>query len=329
MINSIKISFLIQSLKLILFSPFKKVVLIGTPEHGNLGDHAISIAERILLKKNRIRCVEISGYFYRRFPKLISQFIKKKDVIGIHGGGFLGSLWKEEDDMANQIIQTYPNNRIVIFPQTIFFTCDKDCQEFIKVYSSHKDLHLFLREENSYKLAVDILKNSNCKIYLVPDMALSLDTDYLNVPERGNKVLLCFRTDKEIILSQENRHTIKKLISNINCETEEITTCYPRCIVLANREKELNRLLTKIKTSKYLIADRLHAMIFAYITGTPCYVFDNISHKVSGVYKWIEDCDYIRFCEKTDMSEIDFSLKPGAKKNFDNEFQELVKVLQK
>lgn len=43
-----------------------------------------------------------------------------------------------------------------------------------------------------------------------------------------------------------------------------------------------------------VITDRLHGMIFAAITGTPCIAFDNISKKVSGVYKWIESLEYIK-----------------------------------
>ena len=38
-------------------------------------------------------------------------------------------------------------------------------------------------------------------------------------------------------------------------------------------------------------------MIMAAITDTPCIVFDNSTHKVKGVYKWIEKIDFIQFLE--------------------------------
>ncbi len=38
-----------------------------------------------------------------------------------------------------------------------------------------------------------------------------------------------------------------------------------------------------------MITDRLHGMVFAVITGTPCLVFDNVSKKISMVYQWIRE----------------------------------------
>ena len=69
-------------------------------------------------------------------------------------------------------------------------------------------------------------------------------------------------------------------------------------------------------------------MIFAYITGTPCYVFDNLSHKVSGVYEWIKDCGYIKYCENTNIKDTVFSLSPGVPKQFDKDFMGLISVIK-
>ena len=44
-----------------------------------------------------------------------------------------------------------------------------------------------------------------------------------------------------------------------------------------------------------LITDRIHGMLFAAVTGTPCIALDNVSKKVSGAYEWIQYLDYIQF----------------------------------
>lgn len=322
------ISWLQQLLKLILSFPRKRAILIGSPEHGNLGDHAISIAERIFFDTNNIRCIEIAGGLYRKFPRIVKFLIKGKDVVCINGGGFLGSLWKLEDNMVNEIIVKFKRNRIVIFPQTIYFTNDYDRNKFVDVYSSHKDLHLFLREKNSYELAKSILNDTVCKIYLAPDMVLTLNTKDI-MTQRANTILLCMRSDKESVLHEDTLKAIDNLATAFNADTKRITTNTPgRKILFSEREMALRELLKEIKSSKLLIADRLHAMIFAYITGTPCYVFDNLSHKVSGVYEWIKDCGYIKYCDSSDFNKNNCLLSPGTPKCFDNEFQKLVAVIK-
>ena len=322
-----RLSWWTQLLKLVLTFPLKRSVLIGSPEHGNLGDQAISLAERIMLHKNNIYVVEIAGGLYRRKPCFVKIFVKRKDVICISGGGFLGSLWKLEDDMVNDIVLKFRNNRIVIFPQTLYFTSVEDRKKFVEIYSSHKDLHLFLREKNSYELARNILQGTKCKVHLAPDMVFSLNMEDLK-PQPTNTVLLCLRTDKESILNAETKKAIDRFSASLNAETEYITTNSSRLVLFFERKKELYAICRKIKSSKLLITDRLHAMIFAYITRTPCYVFDNLSRKISGVFRWIEDCGYIKYCDNSAFNFTEFPLLLSTPKCFDREYQELIDAVK-
>lgn len=60
-----------------------------------------------------------------------------------------------------------------------------------------------------------------------------------------------------------------------------------------NIEEREDRVLQRLKVFSgydFVVTDRLHGMIFSYICGTPCIVFDNKTHKVSGVYNtWLSD----------------------------------------
>ena len=58
-------------------------------------------------------------------------------------------------------------------------------------------------------------------------------------------------------------------------------------------------------SAELVVTDRLHGMIFATITGTPCLVFSNNNHKVSESYKWIHSLPYIKFI-KTAEEAISF-----------------------
>ena len=80
----------------------------------------------------------------------------RNDIILIHGGGFLGTLWMGQELHVRKIIETFPNNKIIILPQTIFYGEDEESKRQFelskKIYGKHKDLHIFAREEISYNI---------------------------------------------------------------------------------------------------------------------------------------------------------------------------------
>ncbi|MNE93367.1 putative pyruvyl transferase EpsI [compost metagenome] len=51
-----------------------------------------------------------------------------------------------------------------------------------------------------------------------------------------------------------------------------------------------------------MITDRLHGMIFAAITSTPCIALGNYNYKVVGSYEWIKHLGYIKFTN--DINQI-------------------------
>ena len=55
--------------------------------------------------------------------------------------------------------------------------------------------------------------------------------------------------------------------------------------------------LDEFRKSKLVVTDRLHGMLFAAITGTPCIALGNSSGKVKGVYDWLTHLDYIQYVD--------------------------------
>lgn len=53
-----------------------------------------------------------------------------------------------------------------------------------------------------------------------------------------------------------------------------------------------------------MVTDRLHGMIFAYITGTPAIVFSNSNQKVKNCFEWIKDCGYIFYMDSFDKKSF-------------------------
>ena len=108
-------------------------------------------------------------------------------------------------------------------------------------------------------------------------------------------ILLCFRSDKESLLCEDVRKRIRVIAGEYSEKTQYTSTVLPFAIQTEERGRYLEEKINEFKRSELVITDRLHGMIFAAITGTPCIALNNSSKKVEGVYQWIRKNDYIRF----------------------------------
>lgn len=266
---------------------------MNTPSYGNLGDQAIAIAEIALLKEHakEYAILELEDSWIKSTIKYWTRIINKRDIICITGGGYLGDLWMHEEEFVEQVLKKFPKNKVVIFPQTIYFRDESNVEKSKIAYQNHQgELIFFARDMNSFAF----LQSQNfriTKLEYVPDMVLNYE--YHTQQMRGDKVLLCFRDDVEQEVSQEIKDGIKEWISNNQLSYFETSTNIQGRVDTSNREQLVKEKLDEFASAKFVITDRLHAMIFAAITGTPCLAIDNVSKKVSGVYEWIKDLKYI------------------------------------
>lgn len=285
----------------------KKVFLLGTPVHGNLGDHIIAVAEIEFLRRLGLDPVELSMPYCNVFFKHLIKLIQPQDLILISGGGWLGSLWKYNEMFVRKVITTFKRNYIMILPQTVSYE-DGDV-EFLesgkRVYRLHPNLYCYTREMNSFtfiKKHKFLSKDDNVK--LVPDMALAFNWTNKKLPRHS--IGVCLRTDKEKSMSSELQNQIETYLYQNQYDYTLISTVLDKWIRTKDRRKFLDEKLDEFSTKKLIITDRLHAMIFAVITGTPCIAFDNATHKVSGVYKTLGDIEYVSFANSFDSFESAF-----------------------
>lgn len=280
----------------------KRIFLLGTPVHGNLGDHAIALAE---LKFFKSYCPDytvfevpspVVAFCMRRLKKLIGR-----DLICINGGGSMGTIWPDDEQLFQRIIQSFPDNRIIFFPQTVYYEDTPfglaEMERAKKIYSSHRSLHLFAREEASFKLMQQVFKDNPS--YLVPDIATYL-TGYDDSHKRDG-ILLCLRKDKEGIMGGERKKALMELAGRYSNKVQQTDTVLYQAVRAGERINALNEKFDEFKSAQLLITDRLHGMIFAAITATPCIAMNNSSGKVKGVFEaWLKNLEYITFVESPD-----------------------------
>lgn len=316
----------------------EKIYLIGAPVYGNLGDQAITLGEYKFLENIKFHktLVEIPSFYIRRHTELFKFIIGKSDIL-IQGGGFLGSLWPVEEEMVRKVIKNFPDNKIVIFPQTLYFTDDEEGikQKTIsqEIYKEHKNITLFLRDEVSYRFAKNDMKMKN--IHLAPDMALILDS-VERVDEVRENILFCLRGDKEKSLSKEQEQKLIDVVGRLYPEDKIIytDTVSTKNVWKNQREKAVYDKIEEFSKAKMVVTDRLHGMVFAALAGTPCIVMGSCNYKVKGIYNWIKNNTYISFVD--DFNLIDESIHKvmmsGSIKNFDKtliegQFEELKEII--
>lgn len=284
----------------------KKYILLDTPTHGNLGDHAITIAEEDFISKLDIGFSELVADKIDNHEKIYSKITPSDKIILIHGGGFIGDIWKNEEERLKRILSSFYRNKIIIFPQTVSFKVNTEKEQAFfneskKIYSSHKNLELFVRERQSY----NFMKNNmpNVKVEMVPDIVISFSPDIRPAVRKG--IVLCFRKDREKLLTNSQINEVNQILKKkYEFADMRITdTVINKMIQPKDRQKEVYDKLKEFASAELVVTDRLHGMIFAAITNTPCIAFGNTSGKVKGVYEWIKDNDYIFYANS--MSEFE------------------------
>ena len=311
-------------------TPF--VFLLLTPEHGNLGDHAIAYAETEILNKAGISYIEITGkqLYALKYYNLLGMM--KGHLILINGGGNLGTLWMDAELLQREIIKKNPKSKILILPNTVYYAEDnwghKELKKSIEIYNAHEKLTIYAREQTSYEFMKPIYKD----VRLMPDMVMSLRPEIPTKERHG--CLLCLRGDCEKTITEEQEQEIRlqaaALFGNDVADTDMIS---PGGVSVDQREKALQQKFAEFSGSKLVITDRLHGMIFCAITGTPCIVVDSKSPKVRGCYEWIKHLDYVRFADSPSQIALEYQQIPEGEHLFNNSrmlhyYDELAQVVK-
>lgn len=302
----------------------QRFILLDTPTHGNLGDHAIVIAEKQFIEAffPTKRVYEFTQQDYLSCEKEIIASLNQSDIILIPGGGFIGTLWPNHEKVILRILKKLRAHKIIIFPHTFFFEQSKQgeaaLRKFKKAVNSCNNLFLFARERQSYDFLTQEVGIPIEQCSCVPDIVtfLSYEQSY----ERTDKVLLCLRNDIEKVTETNNLEEIKKELTKRNLEFEYTDTVIQHKRIFGNEsEKLVHQKLSEFAQCKLVITDRLHGMLMAAITGTPCLFMDNSSRKVSGTYEWIKELEYIKPLDMQTMNAFINHLKDGQTYHYHNE----------
>jgi exopolysaccharide biosynthesis predicted pyruvyltransferase EpsI len=192
------------------------------------------------------------------------------ELILFEGGGYIGDIWYGPV-LMRQVMKNY-SQPVAVGPQSFFF----DKTDFQKYFENERKVTLFCRERASMDYLKKIQLPSFVKLYLSRDLALYNEAKdlwkYLN-PFDHPFALLCFRNDKESILSKDYK---KKIISAFdNPLIKDIST-----------KGSLSDFISCVYYADEIHTDRLHVAILGYIFEKDVTLYENVYYKNQGVWDY-------------------------------------------
>lgn len=305
-------------------------------DYNNLGDMAITIAQRQMLEKllPGYSVIEVPKSEVFIYIKMIQEIPVQNALITLIGGGNNGTLYEFLEQPRRLILRKLKNYRIISFPQSVFYAETARGipykKAFSKICNRCKNLTLTAREKESFDKYRSI---TNTNVILTPDTVFSLSLP-TNLGNQSKKVAAIFRDDKEKAITSDFQKSIIEIIEENGYEIYHQDTC---SVDIDNGvENELNNYINELRKVKFAVTDRLHGMILCYVTKTPCIVFGISNSKIDSTYStWLNHQNFIFLLHgnenKEEMVKYIRSIESIEKINYkslENEFAPLYKTIK-
>jgi len=284
--------------------PKCKVAYFDYPVISNVGDLLIWMGTEKWIEKNNYSVICRTNINDGHFPNLDPD-----TIILCQGGGNFGDLYKHQQ-YREKIVLTYPNNKIIFLPQTIYYQNPRNLIKTANVHKEHQNLVLYLRDDRSLEIAKVNFKEA--RLYSCPDMATFLYPMNL-ISAKSNSFKNIFLMRKDI---EKSSHEPSIPVGSWVGDWKTITGSEA---LLIKAFQLLNftlfrffsakvtfliwsKLATQIvmKSANHFIAadhvttSRLHGHILALLLEKPVTLIDNNYGKNKLYYqKWHKDCDLV------------------------------------
>ncbi|MCW0484120.1 polysaccharide pyruvyl transferase family protein [Gaoshiqia sediminis] len=298
-------------------------IFLDLPYYTNIGDTLIWKGTEEFLKTLPYKCRYRAAIETYRKPT-----ISRDVIILLQGGGNFGDIWRRHTDFCLRIIHEFPENRIIVLPQTVYYADITVLKADAERMAKHPNLTICARDLVTHELLKTNFSNNN--ILLLPDMAFCIPQSYLNkyIQPVEDKTLFFKRKDKEFQSFDFRKH----LRNHSNVEEHEWPSMEKRLIGnnilnylksahgIFSRFKFLGAITAKVvdwyaihiympylvkigiqflSSYQYIFTTRLHGAILAVLLQKTITFFDNSYGKNSSFYNtWLKDAKEIEFVER-------------------------------
>ncbi|WP_307996259.1 polysaccharide pyruvyl transferase family protein [uncultured Bacteroides sp.] len=286
-------------------------VLWDLPYYTNIGDILIWEGTECFLKDLSAQCISKCAYqtfTYRPLPK--------NTTILLQGGGNFGDLWRMHQEFRLKVIELYPDNKIIILPQSIYYQDTGILESDAYLMSRHSNLTICVRDTQSLEILNSYFFKNN--LLLLPDMAFCISQQIL-------KKYNCNSTSKILFLKRNDIELCEKDYESYVVEDKNIVDVkdWPTMEADFFQFKILGKLvrfhqysMADIFASNYLkpylvkkgirflnnydkvYTTRLHVAILSILLGKTFVFFDNSYGKNKFFYEtWLKDIDDANFVD--------------------------------
>ncbi|OOF51050.1 polysaccharide pyruvyl transferase [Rodentibacter genomosp. 1] len=289
------------------------------PLHLNVGDLLIYHGTEQFFKDHHIH-VTLKRCEFDIDINEVKQKITPNTTILLHGGGNFGDLYPQHQKIREAMVQHFPNNRIIVLPQTLYFKDQKNLEKSAALFNQHADCYLLARDERT----AESFKQFSSNVTLSPDMAHQL---YGTLPtKQGNSGKQLYFLRKDIEASDVEKNILTTLPSQANVQDwEDILTRLDSIVLalswriskfahqqnwgwlknlfhqfwFAYTKRIVNRVAKVFLQNDQVTTTRLHGHIFSCLLEIPNRVCDNAYGKNSGyAHLWTKNIDFVEIDKK-------------------------------
>ncbi len=301
-----------------------KCAFIGFPNQRNAGDSALWVGGLRLLDSIGVKVVYTCCHRSYSPHDLVGRL--PEGPIVISGGGNLGDMYMDEENLRRAVLRDFPSRRIVQLPQTVHFRSLDEAMRIAPLYAGHSSLRLMVRENESRKW---LKRRWSLPSILAPDAALGLNGIKKSCSP-DTYVFCLLRSDAE------GRSELRKdaalagfdvedwidrdsRIGMFENQTAGLELQYDRLVDKLSRgrglqrkwalsrasllrsrlaERRLKRGCRILSRGRVVITDRLHGHILSLGMGIPNVLIDNNYGKNRAVYEsWTAGCPGVAWAE--------------------------------
>lgn len=302
-------------------------ILLDLPYYSNIGDILIWKGTESFLRK-------LSGKCLGKHSKETFDFrsLPKDCTILLLGGGNFGDIWREHQDFRLEVMRVYPDNSIIVLPQTVFYENKELLLADVEKMNRHEHLTICARDNSSAKILED--NNFKGNLLTVPDMAFCINSEEIkaDIQPADKDTLILMRKDKEIQLvnfekyqnaSFEDWPEIKEsgaqawhhLMTHTSEESDKyfINEYFPQ---------RIDSGIKFASSYKEVYSTRLHVAILRLLLDLPVVMLDNSYGKNKSFYEsWLQDAELVTMPSKEDSFKIRSIL---SIKTIEHNFQEQI-----
>lgn len=291
------------------------VAIVDVPVNRNAGDLFIHAATARLLADAGCRVVYRAGVRDYRSAAARRCITPGVVIVGLGGGNF-GDLYPRYQALRERVVHDFPDNRIVILPQTIHFRHEDGIERCAALLTRHADLRIAARDARSLAVArrftphaqmcPDVVDATGLAVLgaeASPVAAPSAGTLYLlrrdgerrtDAPPAPTRIDRPGRQGRERTMDWPDlfpeyawRLAIAALLmpfaaSSVSARLHEAWASYATQV--------LGRAVARMRQAERVVTDRLHGAIVARLAGRPVTLVDNAHGKLSAYYDaWWRD----------------------------------------